>query len=331
MTRRSLDARIARFALAKPFRIARGVKTEATTLEVRIQEGDCFGWAEAVPYPRYGETPEQALALLEQVRPQIEAGADRDTLASLLPPGAVRNALDCALWHLEAQRRGTPVYALAALPPPEPVETALTISIDTPERMAAEAAQAAAQTLAPLLKIKLDAEMAVERITAVHRAAPAARLILDANESWTPAILQAVCAVAAENGAVLIEQPLPAGADQALVRGQSPVPICADESCHTHDDLAFIAPRYDAVNIKLDKCGGLTEAIALYRAARALDLEVMVGCMVGSSLAMAPAMLLAGFADYVDLDGPLLLAEDRADGLASFGQRLYPPVAALWG
>lgn len=331
MTLRTLDARIARFPLAKPFRIARGVKTEAATLEVRLRQGAHFGWAEAVPYPRYGESIEQALTMLEQVRPVIEAGAGRDALPGLLPPGAVRNALDCALWHLEARQSDAPVYALAALPPPEPVETALTISIDTPEHMAGAAAEAAAHSLEPLLKIKLDTDSVLERIAAIHRAAPTARLILDANESWTPAILQAVCAVAIDNGAVLIEQPLAAGADHDLVRGQSPVPICADESCHSREDLAFVAPRYDAVNIKLDKCGGLTEAIALYRAARTEGLQVMVGCMVGSSLAMAPAMLLAGLADYVDLDGSLLLAEDRADGLASVGQRLYPPVAALWG
>ncbi len=331
MSQRTLEARIVRFPLAKPFRIARGVKTQAVTLEVLLREGTTFGWAESVPYPRYGETAEQALLMLEQLRPQIEAGADRDALSGLLPPGALRNALDCALWHLEAQRSGQPVYALAALPPPEAVETALTISIDTPERMATEAAEAANRTLEPLLKIKLDADAVIERIESIHRAAPGARLILDANESWSPAILDAVCAIAAENGAVLIEQPLAAGHDQDLRRGHLPVPICADESCHTRDDLAFVAPRYDAINIKLDKCGGLTEAIALYRAARAEGLKVMVGCMVGSSLAMAPAMLLASLADFVDLDGSLLLAEDRTDGLASVGQRLYPPVAALWG
>ncbi|WP_342776681.1 enolase C-terminal domain-like protein [Hankyongella ginsenosidimutans] len=197
--------------------------------------------------------------------------------------------------------------------------------------MAAEAAQAAAQTLAPLLKIKLDAEMAVERITAVHRAAPAARLILDANESWTPSILQAVCAVAAENGAVLIEQPLPAGADQALVRGQSPVPICADESCHTHDDLAFIAPRYDAVNIKLDKCGGLTEAIALYRAARALDLEVMVGCMVGSSSPWHPPCCSPGSPIMSTSTDRCCLRKIVQTGLHPLGSgsiRLSPPFGA---
>lgn len=331
MTQRTLDARIARFPLAKPFHIARGIKTEAVTLEVRLTQGPHFGWAEAVPYARYGETPEQALAMVARIRPAIIAGAGRDALPDLLPAGAVRNALDCALWHLEAQLSSTAVYALAALPPPEPVETALTISIDTPEQMALEAASVAARTVEPLLKIKLDADSVIERITAIHRAAPTARLILDANESWNPEILRAVSAIAADNGAVLIEQPLAAGADGDLVRGQSPVPICADESCHTRDDLSFVASRYDAVNIKLDKCGGLTEAIALYRAARAQKLQTMVGCMVGSSLAMAPAMLLAGLADFVDLDGSLLLAEDRADGLASVGQRLYPPVAALWG
>ncbi len=258
----------------------------------------------------------------------VEGGADRRELAAALPAGAARNALDCALWDLEAKRRREPVWRLAGLPEPRPVLTAYTLSLDTPERMA-EAARAAAGR--PLLKLKLGGEGDLDRVAAVRAAAPDAALIADANEAWTPDQLRRWLPELAALGVELIEQPLPAGQDAALAGIARPVPICADESCHDSASLDALVGRYDYVNLKLDKTGGLTEARRAAAKAQELGFGLMVGCMVATSLAMAPAALLAQLARYADLDGPLLLAKDREPGLRYEGSLLHPPEAALWG
>jgi L-alanine-DL-glutamate epimerase-like enolase superfamily enzyme len=253
---------------------------------------------------------------------------DRETLRRQMPAGAARNALDCALWDLEAKRAGQRAAALAGLPPLRPVTTAYTISLDEPEAMAATAAGAARRM--PLLKLKLGGAGDAERLRAVRLACPTVRLIADANEACTSELLPSLMQAAAETGVELIEQPLPADADAALA-GARPVPVCADESLHTLADLDRLAGRYDAINIKLDKAGGLTEALALAAAARARGLSIMVGCMVSTSLAMAPALLLAQDAAWVDLDGPLLLARDRTPALSYEGALVHPPEPPLWG
>jgi L-alanine-DL-glutamate epimerase-like enolase superfamily enzyme len=266
---------------------------------------------------------------IEGLARAIEGGIGRAELQGLLPPGAARNALDCALWDLEAKLAGRSVAALAGLPPLQPVETAFTLSLGTPAEMAA-GAKAAAEHY-PLLKLKLGGADDAARLAAVRTAAPAARLIADANEAWAPEDLERLLAAAAMAGVELVEQPLPAGRDEMLARIARTVPVCADESVHDHTSLAGIAERYDAVNIKLDKTGGLTEALVTAREARALGLKLMVGCMVATSLSMAPALVLAQGADFVDLDGPLLLARDREPGLGYEGSRLRPPPPRLWG
>jgi L-alanine-DL-glutamate epimerase-like enolase superfamily enzyme len=258
----------------------------------------------------------------------VADGLTREELQHALPAGAARNALDCAFWDLAAKRAGTPVHALAGLPPPRPLTTAFTISLGTPEAMAQAARTAAAR---PLLKIKLGAEGDRERIATIRAAVPAAELIVDANEGWTPDNLAANLAACAAAGVTLIEQPLPADADEALRTIARPVPVCADESAHDRASLVALLGKYDAVNIKLDKTGGLTEALAMDVEARRLGLLTMAGCMVATSLAMAPAMLIAQTARFVDLDGPLLLARDRVDGLTYDGSVVHPPLTALWG
>jgi L-Ala-D/L-Glu epimerase len=321
----AVSATVETWPIAGQFIIARGAKREATVVVAQVSDGTHAGRGECVPYARYGETVEGVrAAILAQGATLI----DRAGLARRMPPGAARNGLDCALWDYEAKRAGTSAAALAGLPQPGPLTTAYTISLDTPQAMAAKAADAA-RTL-PLLKLKLGGAGDGDRLRQVRAACPTARLIADANEAWTPELLPDLMRVAAETGVEVIEQPLPAGADQAL-SGPRPVPVCADESVHTRADLDRLAGLYDAVNIKLDKAGGLTEALALAVEARARGLKIMVGCMVSTSLAMAPALLLAQDADWVDLDGPLLLARDRDPALRYDGALVHPPEPRLWG
>ncbi|MGH6719484.1 MAG: N-acetyl-D-Glu racemase DgcA [Alphaproteobacteria bacterium] len=325
---RHLTARAESWPTAGAFRIARASITARTVVVVEIAEGGCTGRGECVPYPRYDETPERTLAEIERWRPAIEQGLERDDLQRVLGAGAARNALDCALWDLEAKRTGVPVWRRAGLPEPGPVTTAYTISLDEPAAMA-EAARTNAER--PLLKVKLDGERVVERIAAVRRASPAARIIVDPNESWTVELMRALAAELVALGVAMIEQPLGAGADQALAGLGYPIPLGADESFHDRATLDALVGRYDLVNVKLDKTGGLTEAIAVARAAQGLGFRLMVGCMVATSLAMAPAVMLAPLAEVVDLDGPLLLARDRVPGLRYDGGTLWPPETALWG
>ncbi len=312
------------FRLAEIFTISRGSRTEARVLTVRVTEGGVTGRGECVPYARYGET-------LESVTAQVEGlplPVSRHGLQALLPPGAARNAVDCALWDLEAKQAGRRVWEMAGLPVPGPMITAYTLSLDTPENMRAAAAKHAHR---PLLKIKLGTPDDMARLAAVRAGAPDARIIVDANEGWTAEIYADLAPHLVRMGVALVEQPLPAGADEMLAEIARPIPVCADESCHDRHSLPGLAGKYDMVNIKLDKTGGLTEALALRDLARAQGYGVMVGCMVGSSLAMAPAVLVAQGAAVVDLDGPLLLAEDRDHALMFDAAGIHPPVAALWG
>jgi len=312
------------FRLAEVFTISRGSRTEAQVLTVRVRDGGAAGWGECVPYARYGET-------LESVTEQIMAlpeGVTRAALPDLLPAGAARNAVDCALWDLEAKRAGARVWDLAGLPAPGPEITAYTLSLDTPDAMEAQAAKHAHR---PLLKIKLGTPDDMPRLEAVRRGAPEARIIIDANEGWSAAVYADLAPHLVRLGVALVEQPLPAGADEALIGMDRPVPVCADESCHDRESLSALKGKYDVVNIKLDKTGGLSEALALRDAACAEGFGIMVGCMVGSSLAMAPAVLVAQGAMVTDLDGPLLLAEDRAHALKFDAAGVHPPEAALWG
>lgn len=309
------------------FRIARSAQTMAQVVVVELSDGAVTGRGEAVPVDRYNQSPKQSCAALEALRPQIEAGLDRRALQNALPPGAARNALDCALWDLEAKQAGKQVWELTGLPAPQPVETVFTISLDTPEAMAA-AAQASGRSF---LKLKLGAPGDDARLRAVRTALPNARLVCDANEGWTPEKLANLAPLAAELKIELIEQPLPAGADDILQDFASPVPLCADESFLTAGDLERAALLYDAVNIKLDKTGGLTEALAAAHGAKEKGLDIFLGCMVGTSLGMAPSLVLAGMAKFVDLDGPLLLAKDRIPGLTYRDGWIDPPSASLWG
>jgi L-alanine-DL-glutamate epimerase-like enolase superfamily enzyme len=324
-----LAARIEHWPIAGSFTISRGAKTEAVTVVAEVSHGGHTGRGECVPYPRYGETPEATLAALLAMQGAVSRGLDRHALQAAMPAGAARNALDCALLDLEAKIGGQRVWDLLGRPAPDACTTAYTISLGTPEAMAAATAKAAHR---PLLKIKLGGDGDGMRIVAVRKAAPESELIVDANEAWTPHNLEQNLAECAAVGVTLVEQPLPAGQDEALTRiGRRPVAVCADESVHDRASLEGLRDRYDAVNIKLDKTGGLTEALAMADAAQALGFEIMIGCMVATSLAMAPAMLLARQARFVDLDGPLLLAHDRDGGLRYDGSHVYPPEAALWG
>jgi L-Ala-D/L-Glu epimerase len=317
-----------RWPIAGSFTISRGAKTEAHVVTVTLTDGACTGRGECVPYPRYEETVPQVMAALEAARSRIEAGIAREEIASLIGPHAARNALDCALWDLEAKRSGKPVWQLAGLTEPRPVVTAYTLSLDTPEAMGEAAAKSAHR---PLLKLKLGREGDAERLKLIRRNAQGSRLIVDANEGWSPENLADMLAACADAGVELVEQPLPAGNDEALRTIARAVTVCADESAHGLDTLDDLAGKYDAINIKLDKTGGLTPAIALAHAARDRNLKIMVGCMLATSLAMAPAMLLAPFAEVVDLDGPLLLKQDRAPAIRFEGSLMHPPPASLWG
>jgi L-alanine-DL-glutamate epimerase-like enolase superfamily enzyme len=312
------------FKLAQVFTISRGSRTEAKVLTVRIEESGVTGWGECVPYARYGETLESVTAEIEGLPETF----DRAALYDLLPAGAARNAVDCALWDLEAKQAGKRVWELAGLPKPGPEITAYTLSLDTPEKMQAQAAENAFR---PLLKIKLGTPDDMPRLEAVRAGAPDATIIVDANEGWSAEVYADLAPHLVRLGVALVEQPLPAGEDDALLGMERPVPVCADESCHDRGSLKALKGKYDVVNIKLDKTGGLTEALALREAALAEGYKVMVGCMVGSSLAMAPATLVAQGAMVTDLDGPLLLAEDRPQPLIFDESGVHPPVAALWG
>lgn len=316
-----------RFPIRGSFTIARGSKSEAAVVTVELRDGALVGRGECVPYARYGESVEGVTQSLAALARPVADGLGRHELMSLMPAGAARNALDCAMWDIEAKRAGVPVHALAGLPAPQPVVTAFTISLGTPQAMA-DAARAAGHEL---LKLKLGAQGDMARLAAVRAAVPDTRLIVDANEGWTPGDLAENLAACARAGVELVEQPLPAAQDGLLAQIERPVPVCADESAHGLDSLPGFIGRYDALNIKLDKTGGLTEAIALARAAQAAGLDIMVGCMVATSLAMAPALLLTPLARVVDLDGPLLLAADRTPALRYEGSVVYPPDPALWG
>lgn len=324
----ALTCRVESFPIAGRFAIARGAKTEANVVVATLERDGARGRGECVPYARYGESVDSVTAAIEAARGAVEAGADRAALQALLPPGAARNALDCALWDLEAKLTGVPAYERAGLLRPTPVTTAYTISVDTPQAMAEAAARAARR---PLLKVKLAGAGDRERLAAVREAAPDSTLIVDANEAWAEADLEPMLDACAEARVALVEQPLPAGDDAALARVARRVPICADESVHGLAGLAALRGRYDAVNIKLDKTGGLTEALAVAAEAERLGFAIMIGCMVGTSLAMAPALLLAARARFVDLDGPLLLAKDRPEGLRFEGSTLLPGGPDLWG
>jgi L-Ala-D/L-Glu epimerase len=323
-----LSVRLERWPLAGAFTISRGSKSEAVVVIAELDDGVHRGRGEAVPYARYGEVPERVLETIEKLQPAVERGLDRAALQLALPAGAARNALDCAYWDLAAKQAGRRAYELAGLTAPQPVNTAYTISLSTASEMAAAAELAAWR---PLLKVKLGADDDAKRVAAVRRAAPRAELIVDANEGWSRDNLAANLAACADAGVTLVEQPLPQGADDILKGYESPVPICADESVHDCASLDSLAGKYNAVNVKLDKAGGLTEALALAAEAERRGFQIMVGSMVATSLATAPALLLAPQARFVDLDGPLLLARDRAEGLRYEGSLVYPPAAALWG
>jgi L-Ala-D/L-Glu epimerase len=315
--------------LDKPFRIARGASTEARVIVVTVSDGQHTGRGEAVPISRYKQNTASAIAQLKQIDMDRAKGLDRRQIQELLPAGAARNALDCALWDLEAKASGKRVWELANIEVVDEVETAFTISLDAPEKMAAAAH---ANRSVPLLKLKLGGDnLDLARVEAVKGSAPAARLIVDANESWTPSHYREIASAFRGLGVELIEQPFPADADDALETLEHPVPVCADESCHTTADLPRVVHRYDAINIKLDKTGGLTEALLLTERARQSGLKLLIGCMVCTSLGIAPGRLLAGTADYVDLDGPLLLAGDRHHRLSYQTGKIGLPSRELWG
>ena len=323
----SIDAREEIWPLKEIFRISRGSRTEAQVVVATISDGQYTGRGEGVPIRRYNQTCDSVLAQIESIKQT--KNLDRETLQNLLPPGAARNAMDCALWDLEAKRSGKHVWALANTPVMSEVETSFTISLNTPEAMGSAAR---AHSAAPILKLKLGGDdLDLARVESVRKAAAAARLLIDANESWSPDHYRAVAPTLKTLGVELIEQPFPANADDVLETLEHPVPVCADESCHTTADLPSLINRYEAVNVKLDKTGGLTEALLLCEKARQSGLKLLIGCMVGTSLGMAPARLLANNADFIDLDGPLLLARDRDHGLEYKNGRIGMPSKDLWG
>ena len=327
LTTLKIEAREEIWPLKNPFRISRGSHTEACVVTVRISDGKYTGRGEGAPIARYNQSADSVLALIESI--QVVDDLNRDKLHQLLPPGAARNALDCALWDLEAKRSGKRAWELANIPIADQVETSFTISLDTPARMA-DAAAAAIDL--PILKLKLcgdDGDLA--RVEAVRAAAPNSRLLIDANESWSPRHYRNTVSALKKLGVELIEQPFPADADDVLETLEHPIPVCADESCHTTIDLPRLKNRYEAINIKLDKTGGLTEALQLYQRAGKNNFKILIGCMVCTSLSIAPARLLTSDADWIDLDGPLLLARDRDHGLPYQNGRLGVPEPQLWG
>jgi len=310
------------------FTISRGSRTEAQVVTVRLEKDGHVGRGECVPYARYGETMESVCEQIQSLSAEIGKGLERISLQKVMEPGAARNALDCAFWDLEAKLSGRTVWQLAGLSGLNTVTTAFTLSLDTPEKMQQSAAKNAAR---PLLKIKLGGEGDLERLRAVRAGAPYSRLIVDANEGWSADDYDKLAPVMLDLGVAMVEQPLPAGSDTSLEGRSRPLPVCADESCHDRASLSALKGKYDLINIKLDKTGGLTEALALKQAAIEQGFDIMVGCMVGSSLAMAPALLLAQDVAYVDLDGPLLLAEDRDTPIVFEGSTMYPASSDLWG
>ena len=324
---RSLRAFETSFPLTKPFTISRGSVSDVELIEVQLMQAQRMGRGECRPYPRYDETALSVLDQIESVREAVEGGCDRDELSRLMPAGAARSALDAALLDLEAKISDRPAFELLGLAPPKPVLVTYTIGLDTPERMAREARSVDR----PLLKLKLGGEGDPERVAAVRDAVPDSRLIVDANEAWTIEQARAWLPLMAEHGVELVEQPLHADHDEAMRGLERPVPICADESCHDRHGLERLSGLYDFINIKLDKTGGPTEALALADAAQARGLRLMLGCMMASSLAMAPAFLLASRAEFVDLDAPLLLARDREHACSYVGAMMSPPSKALWG
>ncbi|EJN03853.1 N-acetyl-D-Glu racemase DgcA [Phyllobacterium sp. YR531] len=324
----NLDIAVERWPIAGTFTISRGSKTEAAVVICTVTDGVHRGRGECVPYARYGESIESVVAEIETLRDALTKGATRNDLAVLIHAGAARNAVDCALWDLEAKQAGKSVTSILGLNELHDLTTAVTVSFGDTSTMA-DAARGLADR--PLIKVKVGGENDAERIRAVAEAAPSSRIIIDANEGWTDANIVENMLACAKAGVVLIEQPLPAGNDDILAKIPHPVPICADESAHGTDDLHMLLGRYDSINIKLDKTGGLTEALRMQKRARELGFGIMVGCMVGTSLAMAPAVIVAQDADFVDLDGPLILKEDRAPGLEFTGSRVSPPKPELWG
>jgi len=312
--------------IAGAFTISRGAKHTAQVVVVEIS-GGAHGRGECVPYARYGESVASVTQEITEAARALGGRLSRQTLAQALPPGAARNALDCALWDYEAKAASTAVHVMAGLDAPQPILTAYTVGLGSPDEMAAKAADCGY----PLLKLKLGGDGDEARVRAVRSAVPEARLIVDANEAWRAHQLPALLGACAQADVELVEQPLPASEDAVLAKTARSVPVCADESAHARDGLAALRERYDAVNIKLDKTGGLSEALAMRGEARRLGFRIMVGCMVGTSLAMAPAVLVAQDADWADLDGPLLLARDRDPGLVVDGATIYPPTPALWG
>ncbi len=326
---RLLTVREEVFPIRGTFRISRGARTEARVLVCEIADGDVVGRGECTPYARYGETVDEVARAIAAIGPAIAGGLEREGLQRAMRPGAARNAVDCALWDLEAKQAGRRVWELAGLPEPEPVTTAFTLSVDTPEAMGRAAAEAADR---PLLKLKLTGdEEDADRVAAVRANAPKARIIVDANEALTLEAAVALAPALAEAGVELLEQPLHAEADEALRGVPFPLPLGADESCHDTATLPRLVGLYQVINIKLDKTGGLTEALRLRAAAEAAGFRVMVGCMLASSLAMAPAHLVAQGAAFVDIDGPLLLARDRSPGLRYERSLVHPPEPGLWG
>ena len=325
---RNLSFSESSWPLAKAFVIARGARTQADVIQVKIQQGDCLGQGECVPYARYGESLTSVSEQILAIQPMIEKGLSIADLQQAMPAGAARNAVDCALWDLEARLKNDSVARLTQLGQPGSMVSAQTLSIDTPANMAKEARQYRDY---PLLKVKLDADLVLERIQAVHKAAPNSKFILDANEAWDIDLLNTIATPLAEANVALIEQPLSANDDKTLSDYKGTIPLCADESFHCHKDLPELVNRYHAINIKLDKTGGLTEAMTCLEAARATNLQVMVGCMVGTSLAMAPATLLGQHADFVDLDGPALMAKDVANGFKYQAGQMSALNPNLWG
>lgn len=324
----TLSAKIETWPIRGAFTISRGSRTEAQVVVATLSDGAHMGRGECVPYARYGETPESVIAQIEGQMSAIADGLDSNLLQDAMPPGAARNALDCAFWDLDAKSAGKRAWSLAGLPDPAPLTSAYTLSLDTPENM-----QAAAQDNAtrPLLKLKLAGPDDLARVEAVRAGAPEAAIIVDANEGWSVEVYSELAPKLAALGIEMIEQPLPAGDDEALGDIARPVPVCADESCHDRSSLEALKGRYDIINIKLDKTGGLTEALALKAEAEREGFGVMVGCMLATSLAMAPAHIVAQGVRVVDLDGPLLLAEDRKPALRFDGSTVYPPEPGLWG
>jgi L-alanine-DL-glutamate epimerase-like enolase superfamily enzyme len=313
--------------LKAAFAISRGSKSTAETVMVELNDGKHIGRGECVPYARYKESRVSVVAQLTGIQKEIENGLSREDLQRRLPAGAARCAVDCAMWDLEAKQSGKPVWQLANLPKPKALPTTMTLSLAAPEEMAA----AAKATPAKILKLKLGGPDDLVRVEAVHRARPDAKLILDGNEGVSPADFPSLVRKASELGVILIEQPFPAGDDLALLKRPGRVAICADESVHTRNDLQRLSRKYDAVNIKLDKAGGLTEALAMMEEAKRCGLSTMVGCMVAGSLSMAPALILGQAADVIDLDGPLWLAEDVPHGLKYNNGKVSSPTKALWG